>query len=275
MAVIAPSTGLDFSQGDGRALFADYLNSIGLGSLGDAAWQKWLENPNPGEFALWLRGTAEYKQRFPYAEDLRKRGIPFTEAGAISYEQNARSLLHAVGVPDGFVTQDYLNKLIAGNISYNELEQRVASNISEYELAPEVVKQEFRNQLGDEGALIGFFLDPQHTMQQFQAIRANALVRGYGKQFGLNLANTDAQYALGLSAQQVQQGLSQVAELGALGRGTIDQVTATSDEQLASDVFTGVTGRIRKQLEQRAAEFGDAGSSNTGQQPGFGVARGA
>lgn len=272
--------GLDFSTGSAKSIFAEYLGQIGINADGafiDAAFAQWNNvRGNRDEFLLWLRGTDTYKARFPYAADLRARGVPFSEAGAIQYERNVRQLLHSVGAPDAFMTQDYLNKLIQGDVSYNELESRVANNYADYLNAPEVVKAEFRAQVGDDSALLAYYLDPQHTLQNFNDIKAKALVRGYGKQFGLNLGDNAAQYAYGLSGQQVQQGLAQTKELGALTRGTVGEPGALTQDQLAQDVFSGDTTAVRRLVEQRTAEFSDAGGPATGQQrTGFGAARGA
>lgn len=275
------TTGIDFSQGSASALLDDYLRQLGMYSpqFSQAALTQWKNlagsQDRGGEFMLWLRGTPEYQARFPYAADLRKRGVPFTEAGAINYERNVRQLFHMVGTPDGFLTQDYINKLIANDVSYNQLEQRIAGNYQEYLAAPQVVKDEFRKQLGDDSAVLAFYLDPEHTVQQFNEIKAKALTRGFGKQFGVDLGDTAAQYAYGQSADQVQSEVARVGQLGGLQRGTIDQAAATQDD-LARAAFLGDTAAVNRQLEQRDAEFGDAGGfAGSAGRTGIGAARGA
>lgn len=276
LTTLAPST-TDFSQGDSLPLIEEQLRQIGINDHGFAldAWQHWLNNPNGGEFMLWLRSTPTYQARFPYAAELRKRGIPFSEAGAINYERNVRQLFHMIGAPDGFATQDYINKLILNDVSYNELEQRVAGNYAEYLAAPQAIKDEFKAQLGDDSAVLAYYLDPQHTAQQFNEIKAKSLVRGFGKQFGVNLGDQAAQYAYGQSADQVQQEIANAARLQPLTRGTIDNAGITTDQQTRA-AFLGDQTAVDRAVEARGAAFADAGGfTGGGARTGFGSARGA
>lgn len=268
--------GLDFSEGDGKALFIEGLAQAGLAAVGEEAWQQWLANPNKGEFLFWLRGTQAYKTEYPMAEEMRRKGLPFSEAGVISYRQNVRQLLHSVGAPPEFATKEYIDGLIANNIGFNEIEQRVAGGLQDYFNAPADVKAEFQSQLGDDAAIVAFYLDADHTIQQFQQIKAGALVRGYGKRFGFDI-NFDqaAQFGAGMSAEEVQQRLGQAQQFEPLTRGTLGQ-GGIDDSALVQDVFTGTNKRINREVEERAAAFSDQGGGySSGAQTGFGVARGA
>lgn len=273
---------LDFSTGDGVALLGEALNTMGLYSLRDEAWRQWNALPDgpakQGEFLLWLRGTKEYQAQFPYAEDLRRKGIPFTEAGAVAYNRQARQLLRQAGVPDAWVTQEYVNSLIANDIGFNELQERVAGGITDYMNAPELVKAEFRSQLGDDGAVLGFFLDGQHTMQEFNRIKATALTRGYGATYGFNDIDATAagEFAYGMTADQIRQRLAQATQFDPLTRGTADDPDALTDTTLVKNVFADDTRLINRELAERSAQFADTAGQNFNQaKTGFGAARGA
>lgn len=267
---------VDYSTGNAQSQVRSYLDGFGLGALSDAAWEQWNKlGGNADEFVAWLRSTPEYKQRFPYMDQLRQQGRAISEADALGYERNVRQLLRPI-VPEGFLTQDYVNKLILNDVSYNELQERVATNLRGYYDSPDIIKQEFQKQMGAAGdaAVAAYYLDPEHTVQQFGEIKARALVRGYGQQYGFNFSNQDAtQIGLGRSAGEIQQGLSQAASLDPLTRSTIGDGGLT-DSQVVGDVFAGDQRRINRQLEQRAAEFSDGGGPQIGQQKtGFGAAR--
>lgn len=273
---------LDYSQGDAVDLFRRELEAYGLGSLADSAWEQWNRIPDgpfkKQQYAAWLYGTDAYKARFPYAEEKRRTGQFFNESAAIEYERQVRQVMHMAGVPKEMITQDYLNRLIKDDISFNEVQQDVLGGLAEYMAVPEVVKQEFRSQLGDDSAIIGFFIDPEQTQQRFQEIKAAAFVRGFGKRYGFNDLNREraSEYAYGMSAEQIRSGLAQADQFGALSRGTLSDNGTYGGDQLVEDVFSQRTGRIEKELEERAAQFSDGGGPATGAAvTGYGAARGA
>lgn len=270
----------DFSQGNARELFLEGLRENGLqvdAGFADEAWNKWLDNPNDAEFAYWLRSTQPYKDAFPYAADLRAKGIPFKEANAVTYKRQARQLFHMVGLPDTYSTDTYINNLIAGDVSFQELQARVTNNLAEYENAPEEIKAEFRSQLGDDSAVVAYYMDPQHTQQNFAEIKAAASVRGYGKRFGFDNIDTDfaKRYGYNLSDADVQQRLQSASQLESLTRRTFNEAPGTAnDTTLLKATFTGDTRQLERQAERRNAEFADmSGGYSAGAQTGFGAAR--
>lgn len=276
-------TMIDYSQGDSMAILGDELTAIGLGSLTAQAWEQWNKLPDgpfkQAEFVAWLRGTPEYQKRWPYAAAKRARGEYFEEGAAIQFERQVRQIFHMAGVPEGFLTQDYINGLIDRDISFNEVQEDVLGAVVDYLGAPEIVKQEIRAQLGgDDNAAIAFIIDPDHAAQRYQQIIAGAKVRGYGKQYGFGDLNMEqaGEYAYGMTGKEIQGRLAQADQFGALGRGTLgDQGTYGGDE-LVKDVFTQRTARVERELEERAAQFADAGGGySAGSKTGFGSARGA
>ena len=272
---------IDFSTGDGPELMGEALQRVGMYSIRDRAWSYWISLPEgqfrQGQFELWLREQPEYKLMFPYAEKLRREGVPFTEAAAISWANEARKELRRIGVPPEMITKEYIDGMIGNNLGFSEFQQRIIGNLAEYMESPEEVKAAFREQIGDDSAVIGFYMDSDQTMQKFKEIKAGALTRGYGKRFGLNIDFDKAsRYAFGMSAEQIKSGLAQADQFGALGRGTIADQGTYGGDQLVEDVFSQRTGRVEKELEERSAQFADAGGGySSGAQTGFGAARGA
>lgn len=271
----------DFSGGDGPALMGEALAQVGLYSIRDRAWQHWISLPpnefRQGEFNLWLREQPEYKVIFPYAAKLREQGIPFTEAAAIQWGVQARQELHRIGVPAEMITKEYIDGMIGANLGFNEFQQRVIGGLAEYMESPAEVKQAFQEQLGDDSAVIGFYLDANQTMQRFNEIKAGALTRGYAKRFGIDV-NFDkaSQYAYGMTAEQIKGGLAQADQFGALSRGTVGDPTAYGADSLVEDVFSQRSSRIEREVEERSAQFADASSGyQSGALTGFGSARGA
>lgn len=109
-----------------KAIIDTYLDSIGLGGLGDWAWQRYLDTGSTDLTMLELRQRPEYKQRFAGKLMLAEKGRTITEAEQIQYEQQAAGLMRAAGFPPSFYDQpsDFMN-LVGNDVSLSELGSRI------------------------------------------------------------------------------------------------------------------------------------------------------
>lgn len=261
-------TGPTPEQEDARDYLREVLNRYDLGSLGDWAWDEIQKGNTPTRVLQDLREQAEYKQRFVGMEKRKANGLPaIDEASYIAYERSARQLMQASGFPPGFFDQpDDFADLIGKDISYDELQQRVTQGFLDASQAPVEFRSELQRLYGNdvsEGALASYFLDPDRALPLIQrqwnaAKNSGAAVRtGYG---ALSANEAERLAALGIDAQQAQQGFGQLVDSKELF-GNLpgeDDFNVSRDEQQGA-IFGG-DANARKKIETNAARRKSASS---------------
>ena len=233
--VTAPNGNLSAADASAQATITNLLGQYGLASLGQWAWNKYLNGEDPTQIMLELRKTPDYEARFPAMAELAKQGHAITEASYINYEQSIAGLLHANGLPKGmYDSPQDIAKMLVSNVSVNEAQARIQLAATAAFSAPKEVRDALLSQQGiDAGHLISFFLDPDRAAPIIQRDLAMAQVAGAGATQGVNVdALTAANLAdQGISFGQAQQGFGQVAQTAGLGGGfgeTVNQGTRTA-----------------------------------------------
>lgn len=255
-----------------HAIVTNFLAQFGLGSLANWAWQRYAQlggGPNAlNQISVEMVEQPQFQKRFPAYKILAERGEAMSPAEMINYEQTARQIFHAAGIPNGFYDQpDDLAKFMVNDVSASELQQRVQLASSAALTAPPDVRQQLASLYGlDQGHLTAYFLDPKKAepllQQTFTAaqIGAQSTRTGFG-QLTADQATHLAQ--IGVSDQTAAQGFGQLGQEAGLfeqqvtGESAIDQGT-----QLAAEFDNSAAAqlRIRRRQESRLADFqGNAG----------------
>lgn len=249
-------------QTDAFAMVKKFLDGYGLGSLATWVWDKILNNESEAQIMLELRDTAEYKARFPAMEELAKSGRGITEAEYRSYEQTVYQVVQQWGLPKGmYDTPLAIAKMLTGNVSAAEVNQRAQLAAAAAFTAPEEVRTGLARMGGTGGDLIAYYLDSSKALpilqQQFNA----AQVIGAGLMQDVNVSNERAlQYAQqGVTFDQAQSGLAAVRGARGLTTGFGETVT---EEQLADAQFGDAQAQQTQQRVQRGRLARGAGGGS-------------
>ncbi len=179
------------------------------------------------------------------------------------------------GMPESYYTrgemgrQEGFEKLIAGDVSNVELEDRIATAQRRViNAAPEVTAslRQFYPEIG-QGDLMAYFLDPDKAIENIKRKVTAAEIGGAAKIAGLGTGVTRAEElaAFGVTGEQARQGFQAVA--GILPRGSQlasiykqEPYTQTTAEQ---EVFglTGATEAERKRKKLTSLEQASFGGS--------------
>lgn len=281
-----PPAGTSPADQSARGILNTALATYGLSSLGDTVWEWYKQGRSIEQIMLDIRGTAQYKARFPAMDALRQRGQAISEGTYIEFERTASQLWHAAGLPIEQIKQgDLVTKWLLGNVSVNEISHRIQDLYVRVAQVDPSVRQWYSNAFGPQGdaAIAASFADPTSAVPVLERRAAAAEFGGAGSRFGFNIGvDTGFQAAgVGVTAGQAQQGFAQLADQGALFTEAIserDDLTAEREGVGAVFGLDATSGtRVRRRTEERQAAFAgsaQAGGIQTNQGLGVGRARG-
>lgn len=267
------------------AVLKNAFDQYGLGSLVGSIQSLMQEGISPEEYTLRLRQLPEYKQRFSANLDRVKAGLTaLPEAQYVALEDQYQNLMRQYGLPKSFYEKDAtgvqseLNKLIVGDVSPAELEDRIQTAVNRVKNAsPEVLSTlnaYYPGIANNQGALYAYVLNPEKALpeikRQVQAAEIGAASQLPGvEQIGLNRALQLA--GSGVTQQQAQQGYQAIS--GGLQRGTelanIYGQQPYTQSQAEAELF-GLSGgaqaeQQRKKLaSQERATFGGTSQAAAG-----------
>lgn len=226
MTMVDPST-----QSSAKGVLDNFLAQYGLQSLGDTAWQQYLQGQSTDQIMLNLRGTPEYQARFPAMQTLAQRGQAITESQYINYEQTIAQQNQAAGLPQGmYDTPDDIAKLLTSNISPSEYQSRLQSYQTAAWQSPPEVRDALMNDYGlSPGQLTAFFIDPDKALPLIQRDLATAQMQGASQISGFgNLSMDQGGHLadLGITGAQAQAGFGKLANQNQLIQGLPGQNNA-------------------------------------------------
>ena len=168
-------------------------------------WDKIVNNEiSDATFEFQVEQTDAFKRRYPAVAWLRAQNVsgasslPATMAAVREYENQARGLMQAAGLPPEFYDNnvDDLQGLMMKNISLVELEQRVGEGWSRVQATDPAIRQAFSEFYGvgqGDAALAAFFLDPTQMVQKLDRMSRTAYTAGLGRNAGINLSKVAAE----------------------------------------------------------------------------------
>lgn len=207
----SPPTGTTPADQSAKGIIDTFLATYGLSSLGQTAWQWFLQGQSPDQIILSLRQTPEYNARFPAMADLSKQGHAISEGDYVNYERSIQQQNMAAGLPQGmYDTPGDIKNLLLNNVSPGEYQQRLQAYQTAVWQSPPEVRNALMNDYGlSAGQLTAFFIDPDKALPLIQRDLAAAQAQGTGVRTGYGDVGRD--YAehladLGLTPDQLNTG---------------------------------------------------------------------
>lgn len=223
------------------------------------------------------------KKRFIGNEGRVKAGLqPLAPKDYILAEQTYANALKNNGMPQGFYDQpEDFQKLIAGNVSAVEFNNRIQQGYMAAQAAPQAVKDQLSNLYGITNQdLAAYFLDPTKATdvigrnknatlfgRQIQAAQIAAQGQTQaGIQLGMGTAEDLA--AQGITADQAQQGFQQIGTTQELFNPLQGEQAITQEQQISGTFGTNAQARqaiaTRKRSRQAAFETGGGFATTQG-----------
>ena len=227
-------------------LFNEF-SAYGLGGLVEDIKYLLQSDVSPSQFALELRNTKSYKDRFAANENRIKSGLrALSPAEYIGLEDQYQEIMRNYGLPASYYTKDGtgkqvgFEKFIAGDVSAVELEDRIATAQKRVINAnPEVTTalKQFYPDITN-GDILAYTLDPTQGLEGIKRKVTAAEIGGAALQSGLsaNLARAEELGKYGVDKAAATSGYSTIG--AGLQRGSQlaaiyqeDPYTQTTAEQ--------------------------------------------
>ena len=228
-----------------------------------------------------IRDTPVYKERFKGNADRASKGLrELSEAEYVNQELSYKTNLANLGMPRGFYdTKEAFANFIANDISPVELAQRIQQGYNAVTQAnPEVVTQ-LKRMVPDltDGDIAAYFLDPTKSGQEIERKARAAQISAAGvTQGGMQITTAQAEQLAkqGVTAEQAQQGFTQIGQQEQLFRSTLMGEQALTQEEIVAGTLTNdqaAAQRIAKRRRGRTSTFESGGgySGQGGQQTGL------
>jgi hypothetical protein len=196
-----------------REQFAQY----GLEGLVDPLRNLIQENVSPSEFAVRLRQTEPYKKRFAANAARIGKGLrALSEAEYIALEDGYQSIMRNYGLPASYYAkgdlgrQEGFEKLISGDVSAAELEDRIMTAQNRVINAPPQVKDALKQFYPDinNSEILAYTLDPEKGLADIKRKITAAEIGGAAIGAGLATDVTRAEELakFGVTAERAREG---------------------------------------------------------------------
>ena len=244
-----------------RSQFAQY----GLEALVDPLKTLIQENVSPSEFAVRLRQTEPYKKRFAANAARIGKGLrALSEAEYLSLEDGYQSIMRNYGLPASYYAkgdlgrQEGFEKLISGDVSAAELEDRIATAQNRVINAPSQVKDALKQFYPDisNSDILAYTLDPEKGLADIKRKVTAAEIGGAALGAGLATDVTRAEELanFGVTAERARQGYQAAVPLierGSQLAGFYDEspyTQRTAEEELFGLTYAPEATAKRKRL---------------------------
>ena len=256
-----------------RSQFAQY----GLEALVDPLQGLIQENVSPSEFAVRLRQTEPYKKRFAANAARIGKGLrALSEAEYLSLEDGYQSIMRNYGLPASYYAkgdlgrQEGFEKLIAGDVSAAELEDRVMTAQNRVINAPPQVKDALKQFYPDinNSEILAYTLDPEKGLADIKRKITAAEIGGAAIGAGLatDVGRAEELAKFGVTAERAREGYQAAVPLIERGSqlagfyGESPYTQRTAEEELFGLTYAPESTAKRKRLTSlEQAQF--AGSS--------------
>ena len=258
-------------------LLYEQFNEFGLGSLVESLKGFITEGLSKAEFTLRLRNTDAYKKRFAANAQRIQKGLrALSEAEYINLEDQYQDVMRRYGLPESYYArgdmgrQEGFEKLIAGDVSNVELEDRIQTAQRRVINAAPQIKDALTQYYGNEisnGDILAYVLDPDKAIENIKRKVTAAEIGGAAAIAGLGATRARAEElgAFGVTADQARQGFATIAEFlpsaTKLGDIYAKQGLGPYNQAVAESEVFGVTGaadaaqKRRKLAQLETAQF--------------------
>jgi len=237
------------------------FEGYGLGSLASRIAEFLVQGYSQDTVSLLLQDSPEYRQRFAANDARVKAGLPvLSPKEYLATESAYRAVLQNAGLPKGFYDdQSDFERMIAGDVSATELNQRVSAAAKAIDNTDPYYRDALQNMYGlDAGHMIAHLLDPEKAAPLVE-MQAKAVEYGAAAlRQGLTPASTSQyeDYAGGMgTGVGAEQGMAQVAAMTP-GLTTLGQISGTGYNQQTAEqeVFGGLASAQRARQKLTAEE---------------------
>lgn len=246
----------DAASRDAYAMLQSVLATYGLESLGPTVQQWLVQGLSEAEILQRMRETPQFKTRFPAIEARQKAGLaPLSPGEYVAYEQQARQMMRAAGLPSGFYDgNDDFTRFLTNDLSLSELSDRVTLATSAAFQMPQADRDALTEFGMGPGDITAFWLDPDKAQPLLERKYAAAQLAGASFQSGYGKLNETE--ATGLAQQGIgrEQGLAGFSELTGQRElfGALDSGEDAIGRQDQLDAAFGGNATQRRRIEQRA-----------------------
>jgi hypothetical protein len=204
------------------------FDEYGLGALVEPLRGLIQEGISPSEFAVRLRQTDPYKKRFAANAARVSSGLrALSEAEYINLEDDYQKVMRNYGLPASYYTkgdlgrQEGFEKLIAGDVSMTELEDRISiAQKRVIDAAPQVTTalKQFYPDIKN-ADILAYTLDPAQGLANIQKKVLAAEIGGaaIGAGLGAEVTRAEELARYGVTAESAKQGYAAIG--GGLERG--------------------------------------------------------
>jgi hypothetical protein len=271
------------------SLLFEEFSRYGLGSLVTPLQKYIQEGISPAEFTIRLRKEPAYMKRFAANESRVQKGLrALSEAEYVDLEDRYQDIMVRYGLPStyykqekdpvtGIMLQPGFEKLIAGDVSAAELEDRVQTAYNRVIKANPEVSQALKQFYPDisNGDILAYALDPSQAIENIKRKVTAAEIGGaaMSQRLATGVSRAEELAAYGVTGQEARQGYQTVA--GVLPRastladiyekqGLGDYTQTTAEQEVFGLAGSAEAERKRKKLsELEQASF--SGSSGIAQ----------
>jgi len=209
-------------------LLKSQFDEYGLGALVEPLRGLIQEGISPSEFAVRLRQTEPYKKRFAANAARVSSGLrALSEAEYINLEDDYQKVMRNYGLPASYYAkgdlgrQEGFEKLIAGDVSMTELEDRISiAQKRVIDAAPQVTTalKQFYPDIKN-ADILAYTLDPAQGLANIQKKVLAAEIGGaaIGAGLGAEVTRAEELARYGVTAESAKQGYAAIG--GGLERG--------------------------------------------------------
>jgi hypothetical protein len=260
----------------------DQFSKYGLESLVTPLKDLITTSTSPSEFAMRLRETESYKKRFAgNAARIAKGLAALDEGDYIKLEDKYQTIMRNYGLPASYYVKDNLGrqegfeKLIAGDVSPTELEDRVMIAQNRVINASPQVKEALRQFYPDikDGDILAYTLDPAKGLDEIKRKVTAAEIGGaaMGQGLGASALRAEEIARSGVDAARAREvygaiggGLQRGSQLASI-YGEDPYTQATAEEELFKLSGQTEAGKERKKIiGLEKATFGGQTGTTTG-----------
>jgi hypothetical protein len=251
-------------------LLRSEMDALGLGALVEPLRGLIQKDVSAAEFAIQLRQSEAYKNRFIANEGRLKKGLRVLTPGEyLRVEDAYRQTLRTYGLKQ-FDNDQYVRQFIENDISAKELSDRVSTAVQRVQNADPAIGRTLRDYYGiGQTDLVAYVLDPNQQLQKIERQVAAAEIGTVARRQGLEAGVTVSEQlaAQGISQAQAQKGYATIADILPTSE-KLSQIYGTTLEgygqvEAEQEVFNTLASAQRKRqrlIGREVAEFsGQAG----------------
>ncbi len=214
-----------------------------------------------------LRETPTFQTRFKANVARAKKGLPELDPGTyVGLEQSFRELLRSNNLPTDFYdSPDDFAKLIEGDVSPAELQDRINQGYRKVQDADPAVKQEMQRLYGvSEQQLAAYFIDPDRGVTALKRQAEAAQIAGRGRElagFQLTVQQAEELASRGISPEEAQARFAETGRLAGLFQPLTGEEALTTEEQLGATFGYNIAAQqaLERRRAQRVGEFQTGG----------------